>query len=85
MLAQDSEITPPPLTALSADEKLFQSTVRKFAREQIRPYVREMDEDELRQAGSLEPTIDRIEVVEFESQEEQREWLAKHAPAFLRH
>jgi short/branched chain acyl-CoA dehydrogenase len=33
-----------PLTALSEDEKFFQSTVRKFAREQIRPYVREMDE-----------------------------------------
>ena len=34
----------PPLTALSEDEKLFQSTVRKFARERIRPWVREMDE-----------------------------------------
>jgi short-chain 2-methylacyl-CoA dehydrogenase len=34
----------PPLTALNEDERLFQSTVRKFAREQIRPYVREMDE-----------------------------------------
>jgi butyryl-CoA dehydrogenase/short/branched chain acyl-CoA dehydrogenase len=33
-----------PLTALSEDEKLFQSTVRKFAREELRPYVREMDE-----------------------------------------
>src|SRR3954453_18610272 len=44
MLAQDSEITPPPLTELTADERLFQSTVRKFAREQIRPSVREMDE-----------------------------------------
>jgi len=33
-----------PLTVLSEDEKLFQSTVRRFAREQIRPYVREMDE-----------------------------------------
>ncbi|HEX3880194.1 MAG TPA: acyl-CoA dehydrogenase [Bryobacteraceae bacterium] len=33
-----------PLTHLTEDEKLFQSTVRKFAREQIRPYVREMDE-----------------------------------------
>jgi butyryl-CoA dehydrogenase/short/branched chain acyl-CoA dehydrogenase len=32
------------LTALTEDEKLFQSTVRKFAREQVRPYVREMDE-----------------------------------------
>ncbi len=33
-----------PLTALSGDDKLFQSTVRKFARERIRPHVREMDE-----------------------------------------
>jgi short/branched chain acyl-CoA dehydrogenase len=33
-----------PLTALSEDEKLFQATVRKFARDEIRPYVREMDE-----------------------------------------
>src|ERR1044071_1805026 len=33
-----------PLTALTEDERMFQATVRKFAREQIRPYVREMDE-----------------------------------------
>ena len=33
-----------PLTVLSEDEKLFQATVRKFAREQIRPHVRAMDE-----------------------------------------
>jgi butyryl-CoA dehydrogenase/short/branched chain acyl-CoA dehydrogenase len=33
-----------PLTALSEEERLFQSTVRKFAREEIRPYVREMDD-----------------------------------------
>src|SRR5438552_12928427 len=33
-----------PLTALNEDERMFQSTVCKFAREQIRPYVREMDE-----------------------------------------
>lgn len=32
------------LTVLSEEEKLFQSTVRRFAREQIGPYVREMDE-----------------------------------------
>jgi short/branched chain acyl-CoA dehydrogenase len=38
------EGAPQPLTALTEDEKLFQSTVRKFAREQIRPYVREMDD-----------------------------------------
>ena len=35
---------PLPLTSLTEDEKLFQTTVRRFAREQIRPYVREMDE-----------------------------------------
>ena len=33
-----------PLSVLSEDEKLFQSTIRKFAREEIRPHVREMDE-----------------------------------------
>ena len=36
--------TATPLTALSEEERLFQSTVRQFAREQIKPYVREMDE-----------------------------------------
>ena len=38
------DAAPLPLTALSEDEKFFQSTVRKFAREQIRPHVREMDD-----------------------------------------
>jgi alkylation response protein AidB-like acyl-CoA dehydrogenase len=33
-----------PLTALSEEERFFQATVRKFAREEIRPHVREMDE-----------------------------------------
>ncbi|MFN7925213.1 MAG: acyl-CoA dehydrogenase [Bryobacteraceae bacterium] len=33
-----------PLTMLSEEEALFQSTVRRFAREQIAPHVREMDE-----------------------------------------
>jgi butyryl-CoA dehydrogenase/short/branched chain acyl-CoA dehydrogenase len=44
MPAERPEAPAQPLTALSEDEKLFQSTVRKFAREEIRPYVREMDE-----------------------------------------
>lgn len=35
---------PLPLTSLSEEESFFQSTVQRFAREQIRPYVREMDE-----------------------------------------
>jgi len=42
--AERLDSAPPPLTVLSEDEKLFQATVRKFAREQIRPHVREMDE-----------------------------------------
>ena len=33
-----------PLTILSEEERLFQATVRRFAREQIAPHVREMDE-----------------------------------------
>src|SRR3954449_1395334 len=44
MPALDSLETPTPLTALTEDERLFKTTVRKFAREQIRPHVREMDE-----------------------------------------
>jgi hypothetical protein len=50
-------------------------------------YVREMEEDELRKVGEGGPTIDRIEIAEFaadEAREEQRAWLQKHAPAFLR-
>src|SRR6266403_3838694 len=39
-----SEIQPAALTVLTEEEKLFQSTVRRFAREQIGPHVREMDE-----------------------------------------
>jgi butyryl-CoA dehydrogenase/short/branched chain acyl-CoA dehydrogenase len=33
-----------PLTVLGEEEKMFQATVRRFARERIGPYVREMDE-----------------------------------------
>ena len=39
-----TDVAPPPLTALSEDERFFQSTVRQFARAEIRPHVREMDE-----------------------------------------
>jgi alkylation response protein AidB-like acyl-CoA dehydrogenase len=35
---------PPPLTSLTEDETLFRESVRRFARERVRPYVREMDE-----------------------------------------
>ena len=42
--AERTETAPRPLTVLTEDEKLFQTSVRQFAREQIRPHVRAMDE-----------------------------------------
>jgi hypothetical protein len=47
-------------------------------------YIREMDEDELRQVKEGEPSIDGIGIGEFETVEEQREWLKARAPAFVR-
>ena len=47
-------------------------------------WAREMDEQELRRVGERGPTIDRIEVAEFESHEEVQAWLKKAAPAFVR-
>jgi hypothetical protein len=47
-------------------------------------YVREMSEAELRQAGRGAPSIDRIDIGEFETVEEQNEWLKTRAPAFVR-
>ena len=44
MPAVVSESQPSALTSLTEEEKLFQSSVRRFAREQIAPHVREMDE-----------------------------------------
>jgi len=35
---------PQPLSVLTEDEKMFQATVRRFARTEIAPHVREMDE-----------------------------------------
>lgn len=46
-------------------------------------WMREMDEDELRRAGKGEPTVDRIDVAAFDSQEKLREWVSQMAPAFV--
>src|SRR6516164_4036869 len=46
-------------------------------------WIREMSEEDIRQVGESGPTIDRIEVGEFESQAALKEWLTKNAPAFL--
>jgi butyryl-CoA dehydrogenase/short/branched chain acyl-CoA dehydrogenase len=38
------EASPRPLTALTEEEQMFQAAVRRFAREEIAPHVRAMDE-----------------------------------------
>jgi hypothetical protein len=46
-------------------------------------WIREMSTEEIRQVGETGPTIDSIQVVEFESQADVKEWLKTNAPAFL--
>jgi short/branched chain acyl-CoA dehydrogenase len=43
-VAETSSASTPPLTVLSEEERMFQDTVRRFARERIGPHVRSMDE-----------------------------------------
>lgn len=43
-MSQDDQETPPPLTALTEDERLFRGSVRAFAQARVKPLVREMDE-----------------------------------------
>ncbi len=58
-------------------------TDRGLQRQRI-SWIREMDELELRKAKPGEPTIDRIEVAEFETHEEMATWIKTHAPLFSR-
>jgi butyryl-CoA dehydrogenase/short/branched chain acyl-CoA dehydrogenase len=44
MIAEHLTDTAPPLTKISEEESMFRSQVRQFARQQIAPHVREMDE-----------------------------------------
>jgi hypothetical protein len=47
-------------------------------------WIREMSEADIRQVGDSGPTIDSIQVGEFENQAALREWLTQNAPAFVR-
>lgn len=42
-LAESTSTPTPPVTLLSEEEYMFQDAVRRFARERVGPYVREMD------------------------------------------
>lgn len=46
-------------------------------------WIREMPEADIKQVGDTGPTIDSIQVEEFESQAALKEWLGKNAPAFV--
>lgn len=46
-------------------------------------WLREMTPEEIRQVGETGPTINSIEVAQFESHRAQTEWLRDKAPAFL--
>jgi short-chain 2-methylacyl-CoA dehydrogenase len=52
----EKAVTPTPLTRLTEDETLFQASVREFAAREMRPLVREMDE----QAKMPRGLIDRL-------------------------
>ena len=43
-VANATAFPPAPLVSLTEDEVLFRDTVRQFADESVRPYVKEMDE-----------------------------------------
>jgi len=47
------EVVPAPLTHLSGDERLFKTTVREFAEENIGPLVHQMDEEQQLAKGLL--------------------------------
>ena len=47
-------------------------------------WIREMSKEDIQQIGDSGPTIDSIQVQEFESQAALKEWLGKNAPAFAR-
>ena len=47
-------------------------------------WVREMSKEEIRQVGETGPTIDSIEIAEFESHDALKQWVGTHAPAFQR-
>jgi hypothetical protein len=47
-------------------------------------WIREMSEEEIRQVGETGPTIDSIEIAEFESHDALKDWVRTNALAFLR-
>src|ERR1700692_1047701 len=53
-VANAAASAPAPLVSLTEDEVLFRDTVRQFADESVRPYVKEMDEKGVFEAKLIE-------------------------------
>jgi hypothetical protein len=47
-------------------------------------WIREMSKEDVQKVGDAGPTVDSIQVEEFESQAALKEWLGNNAPAFVR-
>jgi hypothetical protein len=47
-------------------------------------WIREMPEEDIRSVGETGPTIDSIELAEFESHTDLKEWLSQRAPGFVK-
>jgi hypothetical protein len=58
-------------------------TTSGLARHRI-VWMKEMGKEEIQRVGETGPTIDSIEIQEFESHDALRDWLQKTAPAFLK-
>jgi hypothetical protein len=72
-----------PVNAGGRNQAGANLTDRGFQRHRV-VWVKEMDGGEQRRAGEREPSVDRIEIAEFESHDDLRAWLRKTAPAFVR-
>ncbi|MEP6593955.1 MAG: acyl-CoA dehydrogenase family protein, partial [Acidobacteriota bacterium] len=55
-MTQEMPPVPSPLTVLADDEVIFRDSVRQFAEAEVRPLVREMDE----QARMSKPLLERL-------------------------
>jgi alkylation response protein AidB-like acyl-CoA dehydrogenase len=57
-VGQETVESTPPLTVLTEDERLFRDSVREFADAQVRPLVREMDEQAKMSPGLVRQLFD---------------------------
>ena len=67
---------------MALDEGTINLTTGGLQRHRVM-WIREMSEGDIRSVGQTGPTIDSIEVAEFESQADVKEWLSTNATALV--